>query len=188
GFRRISGTPSASTDRKSIVIRIASSLTNRIFIASTLLAIVSLGLAFYFINARVSSEAEADLRRSLTEAATLVDLRRENLTDTFRTMARLFADIPKLKAAMADADAATAQPVADEYRKLISADLLVLTDPRGAVLGVSGSDAEPVRGLGAPSKPFDEISTFVPHARGLLEVSSVPVLVLDAEPPAIYGR
>ena len=88
------------------VIRIASSLTNRIFIASTLLAIVSLGLAFYFVNARVSSEAEADLRRSLTEAATLVDLRRENLTDTFRTMARLVADIPKLKASMADADAA----------------------------------------------------------------------------------
>ena len=68
------------------VIRIASSLTNRIFIASTLLAIVSLGLAFYFVNARVSSEAEADLRRSLTQAATLVDLRRQNLTETFRTM------------------------------------------------------------------------------------------------------
>jgi signal transduction histidine kinase len=170
------------------VIRIVSSLTNRIFIASTLLATLSLGSGFYFANARITADAEADLRRGLTEAATLVDLRRENLTETFRTMARLVADIPKLKAAMADADAATAQPVADEYRKLISADLLVLTDPRGAVLGVSGSDAEPVRGLGDPSKPFDEISTFVPHARGLLEVSSVPVLVLDAEPPAIYGR
>src|SRR6185436_7934198 len=141
-----------------------------IFITSTLLATLSLGFGFYFANARITSDAEADLRRGLTEAATLVDLRRQNLTETFRTMARLVADIPKLKAAMADADAATAQPVADEYRKLISADLLVLTDPRGAVLGVSGGDAEPVRGLGDPSKPFDEISMFVPHARGLLEV------------------
>ena len=119
------------------MIRIASSLTNRIFIASTLLAIVSLGLAFSFVNARVSSEAEADLRRSLTEAATLVDLRRENLTETFRTMATLVADIPKLKAAMSTpADARTAeelemakstvQRLADEYRTLIAADLLLL--------------------------------------------------------------
>jgi len=170
------------------VIRIASSLTNRIFIASTLLAIVSLGLAFYFVNARVSSEAEADLRRSLTEAATLVDLRRQNLTDTFRTMARLVADIPKLKAAMAEADAATAQPVADELRQLISADLLVLTDPRGNILGVSGGDAEPILRLGDPAEPLEEISTFLPRARGLLEAISVPVVTLDGDPPLVYGR
>lgn len=170
------------------MIRIASSLTNRIFIASTLLAIVSLGLAFYFVNARVSSEAEADLRRSLTEAATLVDLRRENLTDTFRTMARLVADIPKLKASMADADAPTAQPVADEYRQLIAADLLVTTDPRGNVLGVSGGDAEPILRLGDPAKPLEEISTFVPRARGLLEAISVPVANFDGDPPLIFGR
>ena len=170
------------------MIRIASSLTNRIFLASTLLAIVSLGLAFYFVNARVSSEAEADLRRGLDTAATLVDLRRENLTETFRTMARLVADIPKLKAAMADADAATAQPVADEYRELISADLLVLTDPRGGVLGVSGGDAEPLLRLGDPAKPLEEISTFLPRARGLLEVISAPVATVDADPPLIFGR
>jgi signal transduction histidine kinase len=170
------------------VIRIASSLTNRIFIASTLLAIVSLGLAFYFVNARVSSEAEADLRRSLTEAATLVDLRRENLTDTFRTMARLVADIPKLKASMADADAPTAQTVADEYRALISADILVTTDPRGKVLGVSGADAEPILTLGDPARPLEEISTFVPRPRGLLEAISVPVVTLDGDPPLVFGR
>jgi signal transduction histidine kinase len=170
------------------VIRIVSSLTNRIFIASTLLAIVSLGFAFYFVNARVSSEAEADLRRGLTQAATLVDLRRQNLTETFRTMARLVADIPKLKASMADADPATAQPIADEYRQLISADLLVLTDPRGRVLGTSGGDAGPILRLGDPAKPLEEISTFLPRSRGLLEVISVPVVVLDAEPPLIYGR
>jgi hypothetical protein len=170
------------------VIRIVSSLTNRIFLASTILAIVSLGLAFYFVNARVSSEAEADLRRGLDSAATLVDLRRENLTENFRTMARLVADIPKLKAAMAESDAPTAQPVADEYRALISADLLVLTDPRGAVLGVSGGDAEPLLRLGDPTKPLEEISTFLPRARGLLEVISVPVATLDGDPPLVYGR
>jgi signal transduction histidine kinase len=181
------------------VIRIVSSLTNRIFIASTLLAIVSLGLAFYFVNARVSSEAEADLRRSLTAAATLVDLRRENLTETFRTMARLVADIPRLKAAMdTSADATTdeelaqarqtVQRLADEFRQMISADLLVTADPRGAVLGVSGGDAEPILKLGDPTKPLEEISTFLPHSRGLLEVISVPVVNLDGDPPLIFGR
>jgi signal transduction histidine kinase len=181
------------------VIRIASSLTNRIFIASTLLAIVSLGLAFYFVNARVSSEAEADLRRSLTAAATLVDLRRENLTDTFRTIARLVADTPKLRAAMSTpAEAKTAeelamakstvQRLADEYREPIAADLLLVTDPRGDVLGVSGGDAEPMLRLGDPAKPLEEIATFLPRARGLLEVISVPVATLDGDPPLIYGR
>jgi signal transduction histidine kinase len=170
------------------VIRIASSLTNRIFIASTLLAIVSLGFAFYFVNARVSSEAEADLRRSLTAAATLVDLRRENLTETFRTMARLVADIPRLKAAMAESDAPTAQPVADQYRQLIAADLLVLTNPRGGVLAASGGDAEPILRLGTPAAPLDEFSAFLPRSRGLLEVISVPVATLDGDPPLVYGR
>jgi len=181
------------------VIRIASSLTNRIFIASTLLAIVSLGLAFYFVNARVSSEAEADLRRSLTQAATLVDLRRQNLTETFRTMARLVADIPKLKATMSTpSDAKTAeelvmakstvQRLADDYRELISADLFVLSDPHGAVLGLSGDDAEPIPRLGDRSKPLEEVATFVPRARGLLEAISVPVVTLDGDPPLIYGR
>jgi signal transduction histidine kinase len=181
------------------VIRITSSLTNRIFIASTLLAIVSLGLAFYFVNARVSSEAEADLRRSLTAAATLVDLRRENLTDTFQKMAILVADIPRLKAAMdtygdatTDEELAqarrTVQRLADEFRQMISADLLVTTDPRGAVLGVSGGDAEPIVELTDPAKPLEEISTFLPRTRGLLEVISVPVVNLDGDPPLIFGR
>ena len=68
-------------------------------------------------------------------------------------------------------------------RTLISADLLVLTDPRGAVLGVSGGDAEPIRRLGERAKPLDEISTFIAHSRGLLEAISVPVVVLDDDPP-----
>jgi signal transduction histidine kinase len=180
-------------------MRIASSLTNRIFIASALLATVSLGFAFYFVNARVSAEAEADVRRGLTDSATLVDLRRQTLTDTFTTMARLVADTPKLKAAMGTpADAKTdeelaqarqtVQRAADEFRQMISADLLLLTDPRGNALGVSGAEADPIPHARDPSKPLEEISTFLPHSRGLLEVISVPVVVLDADPPLVLGR
>ena len=103
-------------------------------------------------------------------------------------MARLVADIPKLKASMADADAPTAQTVADEYRALISADILVTTDPRGKVLGVSGADAEPILTLGDPTRPLEEISTFVPRPRGLLEAISIPVVTLDGDPPLVFGR
>jgi signal transduction histidine kinase len=181
------------------VIRIASSLTNRIFIASTLLAIVSLGFAFYFVNARVSSEAEADLRRGLTEAATLVDLRRENLTENFRTMARLVADTPRLKANMSTPAEAgtdeefaqasrTVQRAADEFRQMLSADVLLLTDARGRLLGVAGGDADTVQPVDPIAAPTEEVSTFTRHARGLLEVISVPIVVLDADPPLFLGR
>src|SRR6266511_4104939 len=114
-------------------MRPAASLTNRVFLACTLLAVLSLGFAFYFVNARVA--AEADLRRGLAEAGTLVDEHRATLTDTFTRMARLVADLPKLKAAMATSDPPTVQPLADEYRQQVNADLLVLTDPKGRVLG-----------------------------------------------------
>jgi signal transduction histidine kinase len=180
-------------------MRIASSLTNRIFIGSTVLATLSLGLAFFVVNASVSAEAEADLRHGLTDSSRLVDLRRETLTETFTTMARLVADIPRLKATMGTADDAktgeelemaksTVQRVADEYRQMISADLLLLTDPRGALLGVAGSDADTVPQAIPASPSTEEVSTFVRHARGLLQVISVPIVVLDADPPLILGR
>ena len=171
-------------------MRIASSLTNRIFLASTVLATLSLGFAFYFVNARVSEEAEADLRRELTEDATLVDLRRDNLAETFTTMARLVADLPRLKAAMQTGDAPTVQPVFEEYRPQITgdADLLVLTDPRGAVLAGSGADAEAIRLLSDMPTSLDEVSRFMRHSRGGLQVISVPILILNGEPPEVLGR
>src|SRR6185436_7889699 len=104
---------------------VTSSLTNRIFFACTLLAMLSLGFAFYFVNARASAEAEAELRRGLVEAGTLVDQNRATLTDTFTRLARLVADLPKLKAAVETGDAPTVQPLAEEYLRQINADLLL---------------------------------------------------------------
>ncbi len=167
-------------------MRVASSLTNRIFIASTVLAVLSLGFAFYFVNVRASAEAEAELRRGLTEAATLVDLRRENLSETFTAMARLIADLPKLKAAVETGDPPTIQPIADEYREQIRVDLLVLADTEGTVLSASGPDAAAVRQiLGSPGI-IDEGSTFIAHPRGLLQVVSVPIL-LGVDSPERLG-
>ena len=79
------------------------SLTNRIFLASTLLAMVSIGFAVYFVSSRMTSETEAELQRDLREAATLVDQQRATLFDTFTRTARLIADLPKFKAVGRDA-------------------------------------------------------------------------------------
>jgi signal transduction histidine kinase len=157
---------------------VASSLTNRIFIASTALALLSLGFAFYFVNARASAEAEAELRRGLAEAATLFDLRRASLSDTFTAMARLIADLPKLKAAVATGDPPTVQPIADEYRVQIGVDLLMLAGSDGRTLAVSGRDAGALRELAQSGALGSEGSRFIAHPRGLLQVVTVPILIV----------
>ena len=168
-------------------MRPAASLTNRVFLACTLLAVLSLGFAFYFVNERVAAEAETDLRRGLAEAGTLVEEHRETLTDTFTRLARLVADLPKLKAAMATNDPPTVQPLADEYREQVNADLLVLTDPRGRVLGGAGGDASALPPAVRDAASDGEVSTFWPHERGVLQLVSVPVFV-GGELPEDLGR
>ncbi len=168
-------------------MRLTASLTNRVFLACTLLAVLSLGFAFYFVNERVASEAEADLRRGLAEAATIVDEHRATLTDTFTRLARLVADLPKLKAAMATNDPPTVQPLADEYRQQMNADLLLLLDPQGGVLGAAGADASGLPLSVRTSATDGESSTFLPHERGVLQLVSVPVFV-GGELPEILGR
>ena len=168
------------------MLRVAS-LTNRIFVASTLLATLSLGFAFYFVNAQVSAEAEADLRKGLTEAASLVDLRRQGQTETFATLARVIADAPPLKAAVDTQHPPTVQPLAEEFRALMGADLLVIADHTGKVLAASGSDASTVTLSQAPADSPEETFSFVPHRRGVLQVITVPLLVLP-EPVHVFGR
>ena len=167
--------------------RITASLTNRIFLASALLATLSLGFAFYFVNARVSAEAEADLRRGLAEASTLVDLRRETLTETFATYARMVADIPKLKAAAETQDANTLQPIAEEFRARTQADLLVVTGRSGTVLAADGADTTSLS-LVHGEDSLDETIEFLAHPRGVLQVITVPVFLLGSEPPLFLGR
>ena len=49
-----------------------SSLSNRIFLASALLAVLSIGTALYLVNVVVTRQAEAELEESLHEAGELV--------------------------------------------------------------------------------------------------------------------
>ena len=168
---------------------IASSLTNRVFLACTLLAMLSLGFAFYFVNERASTAAENELRRGLAEAGTLVDQHAATRTDHYTRLTRVVADLPKLKAAVETGDAPTVQPLADEYREEVGADLLILTGRSGAVLGTAGLNAADIPELlqNLPIGSADEISAFVPHRRGLLQVVSAP-LFLEGPVPDILGR
>jgi signal transduction histidine kinase len=165
----------------------ASSLSNRIFLACTLLATLSLGLAFSFVNASATREAEEDLRRRLQDAADLADQQRAALvTDTLTGFARLVADLPKLKAAVETADPPTVQPLAEDYRTQMHADLLVLYGKDGQTLGSVGAVGAD---LPAPpaADPGTESSMFLSRPRGLLQIVSVPIQV-GVEPPELLGR
>ncbi|OFW37056.1 MAG: hypothetical protein A3F70_02545 [Acidobacteria bacterium RIFCSPLOWO2_12_FULL_67_14] len=157
------------------------------FVACTLLAMLSLGFAFYFVDERASAAAEAELQRGLVEAGSLVDRHAATRTDQFTRLARVVADLPKLKAAVETADPPTVQPIADEYRTEINADLLVLTGRRGLVLGRAGGVVAALPGAFHDDESAEEIAGFTPHGRGVLQLVSVPI-VLEGPLPAILGR
>src|SRR5437868_14986738 len=112
-------------------MKILGSLTNRIFLASAALAVLSIGFAVYYVSRTTTSEAEEELERGLIEAGALVDQQTASLGQTFTAMARLVADLPKLKAGVADSDPPTVRPIAIAYQQELSAALLVVTDRHG---------------------------------------------------------
>ena len=81
------------------------------------------------------------------------------------------ADLPKLKAAVADGDPRTAEPIARDYRDRVRSDVLVLTDREGRTLVSLGADAA---GWTDVARPFR-----VEGGR-LLETVDAPI-VLDTE-------
>jgi signal transduction histidine kinase len=168
-------------------MRLLSSLTNRIFLACALLAVLSLGFASYFVNARATREAEAELQRGLHEASRLVDQHRSLLTDTYTRFARLIADLPRFKAAVETADPSTIQPVTEEYRQQINAALVVVRGRDGRVLGADGVSRPEQLPVAAPVAQTAELSFIWPHERGLLQVVSVPFFV-GLENPDVFGR
>src|SRR5882762_8447430 len=116
---------------------ILGSLTNRIFLASAALAVLSIAFAVYFVSRTTRREAEAEVQRGLIEAGTLVDQQTATLVQAFTVMARLVADLPKLKAGVAESDPPTVRPIALEYQDQLRAALLVVTDRHGKVLAVA---------------------------------------------------
>jgi signal transduction histidine kinase len=164
-----------------------SSLTNRIFLASALLAIVAIGLAMYLVSARVTREAEAELERGLIQSGALVEEHRRALSHDFLLLARLVADLPKFKAAVETQDAPTVRPIAEDYRRQLDADLLLVTDRRGERLyGNYDGGAEGQLPAIAEALQGHEAAAFWPHPRGILEVVTVPIAV-GREVPEVLG-
>lgn len=170
-------------------MRVLWSLTNRIFLASTLLATLSIGAAVYFVSARMTRETEAETERDLSEASTLVDEQRRTQFDNVTRIASLVADLPRFKAVVELADPPTLQPVAADYQHKAGADLLVVTGRRGELLATSGDAGtsglepallDPLRSA-SPASPV-----FWPHARGVLQIVSVPI-TLGIDRPDVLG-
>lgn len=168
-------------------VKILGSLTNRIFLASAALAVVSIGAAVYFVSLTTTREAEAELQRGLIEAGTLVDEQCATLVRTLTVMARLVADDPRLKAAVDTGDPPTVQPLARGYQEQLNAALMVLTDRNGRVLaevgeleiadGAIGALPEIQHALGGR-----EAVGFWPHADGVLQMMAVPITIYRDRP------
>lgn len=166
-----------------------SSLTNRIFLASALLAVVSIGVALVSVNVAVTRHAESELLRGLDDADTALEEYRQALFDHFSREARLIADLPRLKAAVSSLDPPTVRPIAEEYQQQVDADLFIVTDAAGRLLAragpASGLPVDALPGIG-PATRGSESRSFVSHDGGILHVASVPIWI-DPQQPEILG-
>jgi signal transduction histidine kinase len=157
-------------------VRLLPSLRNRMFVATALVAVITLASAIQLIATRITSEGEAELRRGLSDAADLAEKRHAQRVETLTLVARLIADLPKLKAAVETGDPPTVQPIAVEYREQVKADALVVTGPHGerlAAVGTSAADAGSVAQAlaGAPAVARRA------EAGRLIETVTVPVSI-----------
>jgi signal transduction histidine kinase len=172
-------------------VNILGSLTNRIFLASAALAVVSIAAAVYFVSRTTTSAAEAELQRGLIEAGTLVDEQCATLVRTLTVMARLVANDPRLKAAVDTGDPPTVQPLARGYHEQLNASLMVLTGRNGAVLAEVGDTDIAEGAIGSLPEIREalagrESSAFWPQAEGMLQVMSVPIAI-GLDRPDIVG-
>ena len=168
-----------------------SSLRGRIFLASALLAVLSIGVALYLVNVRVTNEAERALRREILSTGALVDQLRATRTQTFTVMARLIADLPKLKAAVETNDPPTVQDIAVGYQEQLKSNLLLIQNSSGQVLATVGSSPRAAK-MVADQAPVRE--ALAGHERvsllaqpdGILQVVTVPI-ALGLTQPQLLG-
>ncbi len=157
---------------------VLSSLTNRVFVASASLVVLSIGLAIYRVSASVAEQAERDLRLGLAEAASLVDdLSRTQFAD-FVVKGQLIADLPKLPAAAATEDPPTVQPIVEEYQARIRADLFLVfgrTDRLLARAGRLSIAPEEASALLAAARRSRDGTLFWPVPGGVLHVAAIPM-------------
>jgi len=112
------------------VTLLRSSLQNRMFMTTALVALISVASAIPFVAGRITREGEVELHRSLIEAAEHAERHHVARLETLTLVARLIADLPILKAAIDTGDGATVQLEAEQYRGQAKADVLEITESR----------------------------------------------------------
>jgi signal transduction histidine kinase len=151
-------------------------------------------MAIYLVSARVTEEAERTLERQIIGTGAQVDQLRAERTQTFKQMARLIADLPKLKAAVETNDPTTVEGIAKGYQSSLNASLVLLTNKHGEVLYAAGSSPR-VAAIAANQPAVrdalagsDSLS-LLPQPTGILQVVTVPVtaVTLDRPHPEMLG-
>jgi signal transduction histidine kinase len=169
-----------------------SSLRSRIALTSALLALLSIAVAIYVVNVRVKHETEKALEREIVTTGALVEQLRMTETETFRTLARLIADAPRLKAAVSTDDPRTVreelQKILDAYRTSLTSTLMIVTNKSGRILATVGSseqNALSVAGQPAVRAALEgrEDFSLLPQPAGILQVVTVPIQIVTALVP-----
>jgi signal transduction histidine kinase len=175
-------------------MKIFSSLRSRIFLASALLAVLCIAMAVYLVSARVTEEAEATLEREIVGTAAQVDQLRAERTQTFTLMARLIADLPKLKAAVETNDPETVKGIAFDYQTQLKASLVLVTNRNGDVLYTAGGSPRAAEIAASQPAIRDALAgrdtlSLLPQPNGILQVVTVPVtaVTLDRPRPEMLG-
>jgi len=169
-----------------------SSLRSRMFLASAVLAVLCIGIAIFIVNGQVTREAERTIEREIIATSAQVEQLRNERAQTSTLMARLIADLPKLKAAMATDDPPTVQDIAGGYRTQLTANVMLVTNKDGKVLYAAGGS--PRIGIIAAHQPemrdalngHDTVSLLLPQPHGILQIVTVPV-ALDRPRREILG-
>jgi signal transduction histidine kinase len=170
---------------------IFSSLRNRIFVTSALLAVLSIAVAIYLVNVRVTRELERQLQHEIVTTGVIVEQLAGSQAQTFTLMARFIADAPKLKAAVDTDDPATVQATLNDYQIEVSSNLLFVTNRSGTKLASVGSSSAVGAALDR-LPPMDRAAagrervTLLAQPDGVLQLVSVPIAV-GLERPDILG-
>jgi signal transduction histidine kinase len=166
----------------------ALTLKTRIFLSSALVAVLSVAFAVRFVSSRVAQEADAELRRGLAEAGTLVEQHHAARVENLSRLARLVADLPKLKAAVDTSDPTTVRPLAEDYKARLKADLFAVTDASGRELVTLGAPAADPAYSPAVRSALQgrEAMTFRTDSEPALQVVTVPILI-EAGPREVLG-
>jgi signal transduction histidine kinase len=159
-----------------------SSLRSRIFLSSAVLAVLSVGTAIYLVSARVTRDLQASLQREIAATRTLVDELRTTRAQTFKTLARLMADAPKLKAAVDTNDPPTVQDTANDYQNQLDSSLLLVTNKAGEILATVGASPRTSLVVASQASVRDAMAgresvSLIPQPDGLLHLVTVPVAV-----------